>query len=726
MATLVLTAVGSVIGGPIGGAIGSIIGQQIDNVIFAPKPREGARLKELAVQTSSYGSQVPAIFGVMRVAGTVIWATDLIERRAKSGGGKGRPSTINYSYSVSIAVALSSRPIARIGRIWADGNLLRGGAGDLKVDTQLRIYTGHEDQPLDPLMASAELAGQCPAYRGIAYAIFEDLQLADYGNRIPSLTFELFEREEPVPINAIFAAATHGGVQGTSLQSVRGFALSGASAKEPLGVLLETLPIETGAQGGALFVRDANASPAGAEPFTAVAKENGTAFDVPQQALDPAGKLPHAVTLRYYDNDRDFQASLQRSERGPFSRNALQIEIPVVLSASEAKQVVDNRHLQLQYDRKSWRGDVAIDAAMFAPGDCFIGDDGTKWRIEQAEYRFGSAAISARAATGNAILPGQAASPGRNLPSPDRTIGQTRLAVIEMPIFGTDDPGKPVVAVFAAGTANGWRRAALSLMSGESLTDIGATAPSAIMGASLDPLSPHNVHLIDERDGVRVQLLNDAMDIAERAGSPLDTDAPYFWLGGEFMRFGHCEALGGGIYRLSRLQRGCFQSEQNGPFHAASAPFVMIESDSARLIEERVFVAGDIAIVEALGLADAFSTSALASIQGFAINPLTPVHGAFTVSSSGSVIISWVRRSRIDSGWRDGVDQLLAEQQEQYLITLTTGGAPVAEYTSFEPNISFSAAQWSDLGMSENTLVAAVIRQVGRHAQSSPLIINRA
>ena len=59
------------------------------------------------------------------------------------------------------------------------------------------------------------------------------------------------------------------------------------------------------------------------------------------------------------------------------------------------------------------------------------------------------------------------------------------------------------------------------------------------MGASLDPLSPHNVHLIDERDGVRVQLLNDAMDIAERAGSPLDTDAPYFWLGGEFMRFGH-------------------------------------------------------------------------------------------------------------------------------------------------------------------------------------------
>jgi hypothetical protein len=168
MATLVLTVVGSAVGGPIGGAIGAAVGQQIDNIIFAPKARQGPRLKELAVQTSSYGTQIPAVFGAMRVAGTVIWATDLVERRAKSGGGKGRPATINYSYSVSMAVALSSRPIQRIGRIWADGNLLRGSAEDLKVDTQLRLYTGHEDQPRDSLLASAEAAGQCPAHRGIA------------------------------------------------------------------------------------------------------------------------------------------------------------------------------------------------------------------------------------------------------------------------------------------------------------------------------------------------------------------------------------------------------------------------------------------------------------------------------------------------------------------------------------------------------------------------------
>src|SRR5690606_10116126 len=126
MATLVLTAVGTVLGGPIGGAIGAIAGQVFDqNILLKPKGRQGPRLNDLAVQTSTYGTQVPKLFGTLRVAGTVIWATDLREERNKSGGGKGRPSTTTYSYSVSFAVLLSGRLIRAIRRIWADGNLLR-------------------------------------------------------------------------------------------------------------------------------------------------------------------------------------------------------------------------------------------------------------------------------------------------------------------------------------------------------------------------------------------------------------------------------------------------------------------------------------------------------------------------------------------------------------------------------------------------------------------------
>ncbi|MEG8047540.1 hypothetical protein QP175_15955 [Sphingomonas aerolata] len=127
MATLILNAVGRVIGRPLGGStlggtIGALVGRTIDGTLLRPARREGPRLTELAVQTSSYGSQVPKLFGTMRVAGTVIWATDLIESRATSGGSKGQPSVSTYSYAASFAVLLSARPVLGIGRIWAEGS----------------------------------------------------------------------------------------------------------------------------------------------------------------------------------------------------------------------------------------------------------------------------------------------------------------------------------------------------------------------------------------------------------------------------------------------------------------------------------------------------------------------------------------------------------------------------------------------------------------------------
>src|SRR5690606_12609921 len=127
--------------------------------------------------------------------GTIVWATDLVEHREKQGGSKGQPSVNSYSYSASFAVALASRPILSVGRIWADGNLLRGAAGDLKTAGSFRLHTGEGDQQPDPLIAAAEGAERCPAFRGLAYVVFEDLLLGDFGNRIPALTFEVFADE---------------------------------------------------------------------------------------------------------------------------------------------------------------------------------------------------------------------------------------------------------------------------------------------------------------------------------------------------------------------------------------------------------------------------------------------------------------------------------------------------------------------------------------------------
>ena len=99
MATLVLGAIGTLVGGPLGGAIGATLGRGLDSMIIGSPSREGPRLKELAVSTSSYGQPIPALYGKVRAPGTIIWATDLKEQRESSGGGKGKPKTTTYSYS---------------------------------------------------------------------------------------------------------------------------------------------------------------------------------------------------------------------------------------------------------------------------------------------------------------------------------------------------------------------------------------------------------------------------------------------------------------------------------------------------------------------------------------------------------------------------------------------------------------------------------------------------
>lgn len=259
MATLVLTVVGTVLGGPLGGAIGAAVGSQVDAAIMGGRSAEGPRLKDLTLQTSSYGAPLPLHFGQMRAAGTVIWATEMRERRETQGGGKGSPSVTSYSYTASFAVALASRPIVRVGRVWADGNLLRGTTGRLKVSGKMRVHTGHGDQQPDPLIAQAEGASRVPAFRHTAYVVFEDLALGDFGNRIPSLTFEIFADEGGTTVSRIVDSVLPEARYKGAARPLGGFTVDRGTAAATIQTLGEAFPL--GCAGWATGWRFATAKP---------------------------------------------------------------------------------------------------------------------------------------------------------------------------------------------------------------------------------------------------------------------------------------------------------------------------------------------------------------------------------------------------------------------------------------------------------------------------------
>jgi hypothetical protein len=216
MATLVLQAAGAAIGsifGPvgtvIGRAIGGLAGYAIDQSLFGTST-EGARLSDLDVQASREGAAIPRVYGRVRLAGQVIWATRYEEESEEEGGKGGLGATVTaYSYFANFAVGLCEGPIARIGRVWADGK-----AFDLSK-VNCRIYLGDETQMPDSLIEAKQGEAGAPAYRGTAYVVFERLALEDFGNRIPQLSFEVIRPvagiEEKVRAVTIIPGATEFG-----------------------------------------------------------------------------------------------------------------------------------------------------------------------------------------------------------------------------------------------------------------------------------------------------------------------------------------------------------------------------------------------------------------------------------------------------------------------------------------------------------------------------------
>lgn len=166
------------------------------------KDKISSRLSDLTVQKSGYNEIIPTVYGTVRLAGNIIWATDIKEVRKEyitsyqtGKGSKSYQTNIEYYYYANVAIAICNGEVSKLGKVWADTDLI-----DLSGYTH-RFYNGTENQTPDSLIQSVEGVDKTPAYRGLCYVIFENLPLAEFGNRIPNFTFEItknFVQEEEV------------------------------------------------------------------------------------------------------------------------------------------------------------------------------------------------------------------------------------------------------------------------------------------------------------------------------------------------------------------------------------------------------------------------------------------------------------------------------------------------------------------------------------------------
>lgn len=198
-------AIGALVGGIVGGslafsigasfltgwAIGSLIGQ----FLFAPDNNQvftGPRLENKSPAVSNIvGSPIQITYGVDRVPLSIIWSDNIREKEirntttTKSGSSKSSSTSVTFEYYLDFAVAIGEGPIAGVTKIWANNKLIFDKEGDIIAEPWLdfTLYLGTEDQPVDPTMQAA--LGITNANRGLAYIVFKNFYLKDYGNRAP-------------------------------------------------------------------------------------------------------------------------------------------------------------------------------------------------------------------------------------------------------------------------------------------------------------------------------------------------------------------------------------------------------------------------------------------------------------------------------------------------------------------------------------------------------------
>lgn len=387
-------------------ALNLAIGFAVNSLIslFSPSQKqEGPRLSDLSAPKSNYGVRIPKVWGTVRLAGNLIWANPIREKKTKQRGGKGGPKVqqTNYSYYGSFAMLLCEGPILAVTRIWLNSKLAYSINADISAktfersikfrDNYLRFYLGTATQSPDPLIQASMGVEHTPAYRHRAYIVFEELPLADYGNRIPNITAEVctvgsvdsngritVQKASLATIISDICLAT--GLSASEVdtreinQPVTGFFVNNVqAARESLSQLQQAYFFDCVESGGKL--RFINQQRPGVT--TTIPKAHLAAYEYGQtrpnnfqETRTQDLELPSEVDVTYLDPSFNYGEAVQYSRKSaPLNQNAQSLSLPIVLTSSEAKTIAD-RLLYLSWTRRrSYKFSLSLRYGLLEPGD---------------------------------------------------------------------------------------------------------------------------------------------------------------------------------------------------------------------------------------------------------------------------------------------------------------------------------------------------------------------
>ncbi|SHJ12805.1 phage tail protein [Propionispora hippei] len=731
MATLILGTIAKNAGwNAFWSGVAAMAGSVIDQSLFAPNvSREGPRLDDLRLQTSTFGASIPKIYGTVRTECNVIWGTNYVEHvtTEKQGGGKGggggSVTTTSYSYSVSFAVGLCQGPISGIGRVWADGKLIDLAKHDYT------LYYGTEAQTPDPYMEGIEGVGMVPAYRGLAYIVFKNFFVTDYGNRIPNLSFEVMHSTTELK-NIVEEISVNAGLDLSEIDvssmadiHVPGYKTSGEKSRRSQIEQLQLLYVFDGVErnGKVVFKQ---------RDFTKVlpisldsigAYENSPSSEAYTATRMDERELPVRLTIKYLSADKEYQQGVMSAFRQlTLSRNEKSLDTEFVLTDSQAKTLADTRLYEAWVGRTKYEFSLGSQYAHILPGDILelnLANE-RKALIVVSKVSYGKPGIikiqaeSTYASTYTLVTRNVDPEPQLQTAEPATEITTEFLDIPRLP----GDNSQTDDTIYVASTASVYYGASVFRSNDGGLTyslNLYRT-PQAYMGVTTTALASGPTVYWDNANTLDVVMSygslesRPVLDVLNGFNAAL--------VGDEIIQFTTALLIAPNTYRISVLLRGRLGTEHKAASHVAGERFVLLSLSmlgrltvpSSDWFQSRLFRVGP----STLPMTNHLYQDKHFTSQGIMALPLSPCHITGSRDDSGNLTISWIRRTRGDGSWKELVDVPLSEKSEMYEIDVVSEGTVKRTLRTVSSFVIYSAdEQIADFG-SVQSLIKVRIYQM--------------
>lgn len=751
--------IGFYLGGGIRGAIyGAQIGMTVGGVVDPPEGQavEGPRLQDLNVIVSTYGNSIPLIYGAEnRLSGNVIWSTGLIEtENEEEGGGKGgggSTSSTTYSYRMSLAICVGAGVLSGVNRIWANSKLIYDATGktlpavdpvngqiiDKTYDThsvfeELHFWPGTTTQAIDSWIQAH--SPNTPAYRGVSYIVLKDLQLADFGSRMPNLEFELSGLSGASVGAVVLDICRRVNVSNVSVvglnDTIRGLIIAQpiapAGALSPLAIAYN---FDVAEQVGQVRCINRGAGMRGIVPagdMGAVEGADNRAEPLQLRAVTPL-ELPKEVAITYLDPTIDYQKNSQRAQKDKGNaQNLISTELPLTLDANAARRIAD---------RVLWEAWTARRSATFSYTDKWVrrnaGDvlgvvvDGQTLPYKLTRIQRGdNGVIEVEAQRDDPeVYTSAALGVGGNLPpNVVRFPGVTRLVLMDSPIlWDADDNSGFYWAV--TGAEEGWRGADIrrSADGGATYSSMSRVGLRAVIGDVSGTLANGPCDYIDNGNTLTVALdyaggeLESVSEALLLAGYNAAWVGPANGQGGEVLQFQTATLVAPATYELTGLLRGRLGTEANAAAHTSGEVFVLLRSAN---LGRSDFGPADWNAAHLFKPVSFFTSEADTASQSFTNTgvgqkPLSPVHVAGTRDGSNNLSLTWIRRTRYRVPGLGLGPVPLGEESEVYQVDFYSGSTVVRTVTVTTAAATYTAAEQTADGLTPGAAVSLRVYQIG-------------